>query len=453
MPQQTRSLAFSWHHRYTVRRLMQVVLAPINLSKPFLDLQVSLAFVMSDQSLSTRQRLLRSALNLFLAQGIANATTRSIAEAASVNEVTLFRHFGSKNGLLLAILEECAPFQQIGATLTQWDVSSHSPEQALRHYINRALAALERVPALVRSIIGEADQYPVENRQALGRGLQDINHAVATYIEGVFQQAGRSLVLPPSQVASLLNSAVLGYAILTWSSDGQGLWQSRAAFIDDLVQLVLDGVQAMPSALVQVGSADQTSHGIADLAPPLVHEILQRARKAGGRDYAIAYVLFATGLSVPELVGLTRSQQICTAEQHLLQIVGANHSRTVPVNQWIMGKRYGSYRVNPLTKWLKGRKDDNPALFLNAADQALTTTDLETLWQSWSATLTTPRGTPPAIAQVQDTWIIDMLRRGMTREAISLLTGLSAAALAPYDQRARVITALEEAARLDQKNA
>ena len=43
---------------------------------------------------------------------------------------------------------------------------------------------------------------------------------------------------------------------------------------------------------------------VADLPASLVHQILQQARKLGVQDYALAYVLFAGGLSVGELVGL-----------------------------------------------------------------------------------------------------------------------------------------------------
>ncbi len=54
---------------------------------------------------NTRQRIISAALQLFGQAGYAEATTRRIAKAAGINEVTLFRHFGSKKGLLMACLE------------------------------------------------------------------------------------------------------------------------------------------------------------------------------------------------------------------------------------------------------------------------------------------------------------------------------------------------------------
>ncbi len=54
---------------------------------------------------ATRQRIMEAATRLFGRVGYARATTRAIAAEAGVNEVTLFRHFGSKKGLLLACAE------------------------------------------------------------------------------------------------------------------------------------------------------------------------------------------------------------------------------------------------------------------------------------------------------------------------------------------------------------
>ena len=47
-----------------------------------------------------RQQLLDAAVKVYSTAGTRGATTRRIAETAGVNEVTLFRHFGSKDALL-----------------------------------------------------------------------------------------------------------------------------------------------------------------------------------------------------------------------------------------------------------------------------------------------------------------------------------------------------------------
>ena len=63
--------------------------------------------LMSVSRIPTRQRIVNTSLELFASKGITETTTRQIADFAQVNEVTLFRHFGNKHGLLLAVLQEC----------------------------------------------------------------------------------------------------------------------------------------------------------------------------------------------------------------------------------------------------------------------------------------------------------------------------------------------------------
>ena len=53
----------------------------------------------------TRRRLLDAATETLNRVGIQGATTREIARRAGVNEVTLFRHFKSKEQLLGAVLQ------------------------------------------------------------------------------------------------------------------------------------------------------------------------------------------------------------------------------------------------------------------------------------------------------------------------------------------------------------
>lgn len=54
---------------------------------------------------STGDRILDAALELLYERGYDGTTTRAIAERADVNEVTLFRKFGSKRALLMAVID------------------------------------------------------------------------------------------------------------------------------------------------------------------------------------------------------------------------------------------------------------------------------------------------------------------------------------------------------------
>jgi AcrR family transcriptional regulator/site-specific recombinase XerD len=402
----------------------------------------------------TRQRLINAALELFAAQGVTETTTKQIAELAEVNEVTLFRQFGNKYGLLLAVIEEAAVFTQMGQRLVQQANQTSSIYQALKDYADACLQALERVPEVVRSVVGEAGQYPAENRVALGRGFTQANQYVAQYFETVIDQGQLRTHLPAEKLASLLNSMVLGYAVIEFTSEFHQLWQNREDFLENLVTLFLQGAVSSLSAVnvnpIQAPSSLSGAIHIRDLPALLVHTILQRAKQQGLQEYALIYVLFGAGLSPVEIAQLERAHHISDRQQQLLQITqGA--VRQVPVNQWIMGKRYGSYTKNPLTQWLKSRKDPQVALFINATEEPCSEADIRQQWQSLTTDLIAPDGQPLEIEQAQQTWCVEMLSRGVTLENLQILTGQAISQLQPYAQRAREKVALEQAIRVDRK--
>ena len=409
---------------------------------------------MSTSRPSTRQRLINAALELFATQGVTDTTTRQIAESAGVNEVTLFRQFGNKNGLLLAVIEEAAVFTKLGQTLVQQALPTSDLDQALKNYATACLQALESVPEMVRSLVGEAGQYPSENREALGRGLTQANRYVATYFDSVIQQGHLHTHLPAEKLASLLNGTLLGYAVIEFTSEFHGLWQSREEFLQTLVTLFLQGAVSARSTMevnsVNLLPAIAKSDRVADLPASLVHTIFQQAKRQGLQEYAIAYVLFGSGLSAAEMANLERSHLFQDSQQQILQVT-QGFVRQVPLNQWILGKRYGSSTKSPLTQWLKSRKDEQTALFVNETGEPLREAGIRQVWNSITQDLIALEGQPPTIEQARQTWYVEMLMRGVTVENLQILTGQDLDQLQPYVQRAREKNALEQARQLDQK--
>jgi AcrR family transcriptional regulator len=400
---------------------------------------------------TTRQRLIDAALALFGTQGVTETTTKQIAELAAVNEVTLFRQFGNKYGLLLAVIEEAAVFSHLGQTLIRQADQAMSLPQALKAYATDCLQALEQVPEVVRSVIGEAGQYPAENRRALGQGLTQANQDVAAYFTTVIERGEINTHLSAEQLASLLHGMLLGYAVIEFTSELHCLWRDREDFLDQVVTLFLQGVMGSGSTPMLMnaspGRLNAAPGPIVDLPATLVHTVLQQAKQTSLQDYAIAYILFGAGLSAAEVVGLRRSHYLNSPQQSLLQV----GDRQVPLHQWILGKRYGTYSKNPLTQWLKSRKDAQPELFLTAEGGGLSGAALQQHWQTWTIDRLNLDESPLRLEQTQQTWCVEMLMRGMPLEDLQLLIGWPLAQLQPYAQRAREKAALEQAVRLDQK--
>jgi AcrR family transcriptional regulator len=387
---------------------------------------------------------------------VSETTTKQIAELAQVNEVTLFRQFGNKHGLLLAVIEDAEVFAQLGQSLATELPPASSLPQMLREYANTCLQALEQTPAVIRSLVGESGQYSTENRQGLGRSFDRANRRVAKYLKTNIGESQSDLQLPIEQLTSLLHTLLFGYATIELTSEFHGLWRDREDFLDRVVTLFVAGAVAQGDRQITsiVGGAAQNENRSNiqsiphDLPEPIVHQILQQAKKNSLQTYALIYVLFGTGLSPNEIVNLTRSNHLSSSDRQLLQITYGS-ARQVPVNQWIVGKRYGSYLKNPLTQWLRSRKDTNASLFLNPDGTALTETDLRQQWQQSIGEIITPTGEAPTIEQTQATWCVEMLMRGLTIEAMQVLTGWEASQLEPYVRRAKELTVLAQVFNVD----
>lgn len=109
---------------------------------------------------SSSERLVEAAATIFARDGLHAATTREIAREAGVNEVTLFRKFGSKYQLLTAVLEK---MYELKASPQAERFAALPPDTPLRELITAFVEAeyevMTRNIALVRTLIGEIRKF------------------------------------------------------------------------------------------------------------------------------------------------------------------------------------------------------------------------------------------------------------------------------------------------------
>lgn len=103
----------------------------------------------------SRTRLLEAAAQVFSEAGFRGATTRRIAEVAGVNEVTLFRLFGSKAQLLTEALACVHPARQCGLPEDPGHV-----ERELTAWATEHLALMRGMRTVLRRTLAELDDHP-----------------------------------------------------------------------------------------------------------------------------------------------------------------------------------------------------------------------------------------------------------------------------------------------------
>ncbi len=107
--------------------------------------------------MDVREQLLEAALKVFADAGFRGATTRRIAQEAGVNEVTLFRQFGSKEGLILEAVIRAVERLQDEDVLPQTPLD---PESELLAWTQRHFDFLRQHSRLIKAAMAETQTHP-----------------------------------------------------------------------------------------------------------------------------------------------------------------------------------------------------------------------------------------------------------------------------------------------------
>jgi ABC-2 type transport system ATP-binding protein len=181
----------------------------------------------------TRQRILQAAASSFGEKGYAGATTRSIAARAGVNEVTLFRHFGRKEHLLSAVIDQHSRLPELIAHLETQLTGDYRPD--LVRIANLFFQVLTERREAIRLLLCEADQFP-ELREALARNPRRLRQMLVGYLKSQMEQ-DRLQALPAEAMAHAFWGMLFSYAISVEILDEPILPDSRldqviAHFVD-----------------------------------------------------------------------------------------------------------------------------------------------------------------------------------------------------------------------------
>lgn len=112
-----------------------------------------------------RQRILNAAAHIYAHHGWRGATTKKIAEEAGVNEVTIFRQFGSKESLLGAAMRECS----LAPECMLLPAVSVNPQLELEEWVREHHASLSGMRDIIRQMLSEAIERP-ESAQCAAAG-------------------------------------------------------------------------------------------------------------------------------------------------------------------------------------------------------------------------------------------------------------------------------------------
>ncbi|PTY05766.1 TetR/AcrR family transcriptional regulator [Opitutaceae bacterium EW11] len=183
-------------------------------------------------------RLLAAAAKVFARDGIAGATTREIAREADVNEVTLFRIFKSKEGLLAAVIG-----QQFGdGAIARPEIPQ--PTNDLRHDLVALAETYDRLIdknlPLVRTMIGEIQRHQEHEGQVFRGLFVPIKEAVLARMQSAHDAGELRPEMDPHIIADLFGSMVF-MGVLRRNTPHLQRPYSSDDYLRHIVDLILAG--------------------------------------------------------------------------------------------------------------------------------------------------------------------------------------------------------------------
>lgn len=209
----------------------------------------------------TAERLLDAAEQIFARDGLAGATTREIARAAGVNEVTLFRHFHSKENLVSAVAQRMcgavageAPSdaRPLGEEHMKWMRGLDGVAGILAQYAKTYYGLLMEYLPIIRTFIGEIHRHHCQEEPVIKSIFRPQREKFMEQLKEA-QNTGMirkdvNLALAADQMCGMIFTNVLKQRIFTPRE------YSVEAYLEACVKMVALSIEA-PAKAASRGSA------------------------------------------------------------------------------------------------------------------------------------------------------------------------------------------------------
>ncbi len=158
---------------------------------------------------STRENLLNEAVRLFDERGFRSVTTDEIGEAAGMSGPNIYKHFSTKDELLLAAVIRAGERRR--AATSEALATAEAPEEGLTRLVTAYIRFASENRHLLGVLISELDQLPETQRRASRQNQRDF---IALWVD-LLTQVRPGLEPMPAKVTVLAALAVVDNLVRT----------------------------------------------------------------------------------------------------------------------------------------------------------------------------------------------------------------------------------------------
>jgi len=192
---------------------------------------------LDNQHLCTGDKLLKAAAELIAEKGFKAVTTREIACAAGVSEMTLFRHFGTKQAILERVIDcfyNAQPLQELFAQQLAWDLRTDLARISRTYQLH-----MNRNRKVLQILIREWNNAPEQS--AAVQHPKMLKALLVDYFTRM-QEQGKMIPCSAESQAMLFLWMNYGAFVSRLFSDGAVTVVNEEEFICDSVELFVRGL-------------------------------------------------------------------------------------------------------------------------------------------------------------------------------------------------------------------
>lgn len=167
--------------------------------------------------LHTKESLILSTIEVISEQGLQGLTTREVAKRQGISESTIFKHYKSKNELILAVLEHFSQYDQ--AIIESLTLKEFKPIEAITYFVEAYVTYYENYPEITAITLS----YEGLRREA---ELSDVVYGIFTTrvktVKALIEDAKRQNEISKDVDSESLADLIIGLervAVLRWRLD------------------------------------------------------------------------------------------------------------------------------------------------------------------------------------------------------------------------------------------
>ncbi|MFJ7975578.1 TetR/AcrR family transcriptional regulator [Peribacillus sp. JNUCC 23] len=209
--------------------LLDVIIAQTKLTKKQTDKQ---------------QKIVETAIKLFAEKGYANTSTSEIAKAAMVAEGTIFRHYGTKDNLLLSVI---LPFIKDSIPTMAEEVFNEIMsknigcfEDFLRALLKNRIDFINENKEIFQIVVKELLYSDELRKELLPFFAENILDRIIKVIN-MYKERGELIDIPSNTIQRMIFTMIGGYFVSRFVLQPDNL--DEDAEIENLIRFMMDGLR------------------------------------------------------------------------------------------------------------------------------------------------------------------------------------------------------------------